>query len=230
MVFSMSRCFREPPPNFTGLNPNEPIEIHRRNLPHWRQPGATYFVTYRLSDSLPEARAEQLREYREEWKRENPSPHTEVQLRAYAKLFSTRVEGWLDEGAGCCALGDHVNARLVDSTLRFFDGGRYHLFCSVVMPNHMHAIVKPLGENCLDEIWESWKKFSATGLAKKGVKTRPVWFSEGYDRIIRDVEHLQRVVRYIGRNPIKIGLTREETFCRICDDWIAAGWDWMDEE
>lgn len=226
----MSCSFRDPPPNFGGLNPYEPIEVHSRNLPHWRQRGATYFVTCRLSDSLPKAKVDQLREYREEWELENPKPQTDEQLREYAKLFSTRVEGWLDEGAGCCALGNHANGELVDSTLRHFDGDRYRLFCSVVMPNHIHAIVKPLGENDLDEIWESWKKFSATRLSKQGVEIRPVWFSEGYDRIIRDMEHLQRVVRYIGRNPIKVGLSREATFCRICDDWLADGWDWMDGE
>lgn len=226
----MARSFRDLPPHFAGLNPQEPIEIHRRNLPHWRQQGATYFVTYRLSDSLPEERAAQLREYREEWERENPKPHTDEQLSEYAKLFSTRVENWLDGGAGCCALRSHANAELVDSALRHFDGERYRLFCSVIMPNHIHAIVKPLGKNGLDEIWESWKKFSATRLSARGVEIRPVWSSEGYDRIIRDVEHLQRVVRYIGRNPGKIGLSREETFCRICDDWMAEGWDWMDEE
>jgi len=227
---SKSRVFRDPPPGFAGLDPTKPIEIHRRNLPHWRQKGATYFVTYRLSDSLQKAKVDQLRELREDWEQKNPSPPTDDQLQEYAKLFATRVEGWLDEGAGCCALEDHENAGLVDSALRHFEGDRYHLFCSVIMPNHIHAVVKPLGGNCLDEIWESWKKFSATRLSEKGVKIRPIWFSEGYDRIVRDVEHLQRVVRYIGRNPGKIGLEKEETFCRICDEWITDGWDWMDEE
>ena len=33
------------------------------NLPHWRQDGVTYFVTFRLADSLPQAKLD-------EWVRE----------------------------------------------------------------------------------------------------------------------------------------------------------------
>ncbi len=38
-------------PNF--LSGDQPLEIHRRRLPHWQQNGVCYFVTWRLGDSLP---------------------------------------------------------------------------------------------------------------------------------------------------------------------------------
>src|SRR2546422_373041 len=37
---------------------SQPTDIavrHRGRLPHWESPGATYFVTFRLADSLPRA-------------------------------------------------------------------------------------------------------------------------------------------------------------------------------
>src|SRR5438552_189457 len=37
---------------FRGLDKHAPIKITRRHLPHWEQPGATYFVTFRLADSV----------------------------------------------------------------------------------------------------------------------------------------------------------------------------------
>ena len=43
-----------PPPGFRGLNPEQPVQIYYRHLPHWRQAGATYFVTFRLADALPQ--------------------------------------------------------------------------------------------------------------------------------------------------------------------------------
>jgi hypothetical protein len=43
------------PPGFRGLDPNLPIRFYQRHLPHWRQVGATYFVTFRLADSIPQA-------------------------------------------------------------------------------------------------------------------------------------------------------------------------------
>ncbi|MDH3718696.1 MAG: hypothetical protein OES79_11305, partial [Planctomycetota bacterium] len=46
----------EPPPGFRGLHPDLLIEIYIRTLPHWRQKGATYFVTFNLSDALPTAK------------------------------------------------------------------------------------------------------------------------------------------------------------------------------
>jgi len=30
-----------------AFDPNADVEVRQRNLPHWRQPGATYFVTFR---------------------------------------------------------------------------------------------------------------------------------------------------------------------------------------
>ena len=38
---------------FRGLDPQQPIVQKHGHLPHWEQSGATYFVTFRLADSLP---------------------------------------------------------------------------------------------------------------------------------------------------------------------------------
>src|SRR5881394_1353272 len=48
---------------FRGLDPQQPIVQKRGHLPHWEQPGATYFVTFRLADSLP---ADVLAQWRDE--------------------------------------------------------------------------------------------------------------------------------------------------------------------
>lgn len=48
------------PPNFRGLDPDKPIRVYYRYLPHWRQDGATYFVTFRLGDALPQEKLEYL--------------------------------------------------------------------------------------------------------------------------------------------------------------------------
>ena len=40
-------------PQFQPFDPKGPLQIYLRNLPHWRQPGATYFVTFRQDDSIP---------------------------------------------------------------------------------------------------------------------------------------------------------------------------------
>gem|GEM_PF-1756954 len=57
----------DPPPGFRGLDPDQPIEIYKRNLPHWRQTGATYFVTFCLGDALPGSKKSQLKSMRRDW-------------------------------------------------------------------------------------------------------------------------------------------------------------------
>lgn len=44
------------------FNPEENIEKYRGILPHWRQTGVTYFVTFRQADSLPVGKLEALQE------------------------------------------------------------------------------------------------------------------------------------------------------------------------
>jgi hypothetical protein len=40
---------------FAPFDEHRAVWVYRRNLPHWRQDGATYFVTFRLHDSIPKA-------------------------------------------------------------------------------------------------------------------------------------------------------------------------------
>src|SRR5688572_23192178 len=41
-------------PPFVPLREDRPARTYERNLPHWRQEGVTYFVTFRLADSIPQ--------------------------------------------------------------------------------------------------------------------------------------------------------------------------------
>ncbi|MFH1497630.1 MAG: hypothetical protein ABII82_07365, partial [Verrucomicrobiota bacterium] len=43
------------------------VRITRHNLPHWDQQGATYFVTFRLGDSLPGTLLAQWKSERDDW-------------------------------------------------------------------------------------------------------------------------------------------------------------------
>ena len=43
------------------------IRIYERNLPHWRQDGCTYFVTFRLADSIPVGVRQELEHEKKLW-------------------------------------------------------------------------------------------------------------------------------------------------------------------
>src|SRR5947209_9089057 len=92
----------QPPPGFHGLHADKPVTMYHRHLPHWRQEGATYFVTFRLADALPQSKLEQLRFFREQWEREHPPPRSEKDWEEFARQITRRTEAWMDEGYGEC--------------------------------------------------------------------------------------------------------------------------------
>jgi len=111
---------------------DEPRLIIRQgaNLPHWRMEGATYAVTFRLADSLPQDVLKDWKREREEIVRraeEMGRPLTRFDHRKLDKLHSERVESWLDRGHGSCILRDPRIAQLVRDAMLFFDGERYEL-------------------------------------------------------------------------------------------------------
>jgi putative transposase len=53
--------------SFQPFQPKGLLETYRLSLPHWRQPGVTYFLTTRLADSLPYGKVEALREECHQW-------------------------------------------------------------------------------------------------------------------------------------------------------------------
>ena len=196
------------PPGFQGLREDKPLRVYLRHLPHWRQDGATYFVTFRLCDSLPQEKLRELAVCRSEWDRLHPRPHNDGALQQLSREVMQRIEAWLDQGMGSCVLRDSAAAAEVASAMRYFDGSRYELACHVVMSNHVHAIVRPLvdDDDPLEIVLKSWKGYTARQINQRLGRRGQLWQREGFDRIIRDEEHLYRCIQYIGSNPVKAGL------------------------
>ncbi len=195
---------------FKPFDEHGPLKQTRRHLPHWEQPGATYFVSFRLADSVPDKVLQQWHEEREQWLRHHPQPWNWPTTRDYIRLCEENRENWLDQGHGSCLLRENEAAQAVTDTLRHFDSERYVLDAFVVMPNHVHAIVKPLGEHSLSAILHSWKSFSAKGVNRASGREGAVWMEESFDTIIRDSEQLEGTRDNIARNPVKAGLAEGE--------------------
>ncbi len=148
-------------------NPDEPVErLPGGNLPHWRQEGVLYFVTFRLADSLPEDRLKELRVEREKWLGAHPEPWSRADRTMYYKLFIDTIHEWLDQGAGSCIFANKEHRRIVEGTLSHFDEIRYELGNYVVASNHVHVLVGPTGGHSLAKILHSWKSFSSNELTK----------------------------------------------------------------
>ena len=213
------------PPGFQGLREDQPLETYVRHLPHWRQEGATYFVTFRLGDSLPQNKLDELVALRLDWERRHKQPDSRDTLEQLAREATQRTERWLDQGMGSCLLRDQSNATILTDSMHYFDNDRYELGAYVVMPNHAHAIVRPLKhlEYPLEEILGSWKQFSSRRINARIGQNGNLWQEESYDRIIRDEVHLYRCLQYIGRNPSNAGLSGTCPLW-VRPEWQALGW------
>jgi REP element-mobilizing transposase RayT len=194
-----------------GFSPHDDkVSIRNRgHLPHWEASGATYFVTFRLADSLPQHALKRILFARED------IPSTAAQMgreisdserKRLWKLHTRRIEKYLDAGAGACSLENGAVAKVVADSLRQFHGVRYQLFAWCVMPNHVHVIFRMLSGNTLPAILHSWKSFSAKQANEILHRSGEFWQREYYDRLIRDISEFHRAVQYVVDNPNKAGL------------------------
>jgi len=185
------------------FDPHASVAKLSGNLPHWRQVGATYFVTFQTADSLPQDKLEQWTRERTAWLQQHPEPHTAAQRHEYHELFTQRLQAWLDAGYGTCCLARSGVQHVVEQALQHFDGDRYRLDAFVVMPNHVHVLVTPLGEHRLSEIIHSLKSFSAHEIGKLTGHRGAFWQKEYFDHMVRNAEQLGRIRSYILDNPMR---------------------------
>jgi len=189
----------------------------RGRLPHWEKENATYFVTFRLDDSLPKMVLERIDSKRESLVKTDKELRRELTTseRKRIKQLTTKVvERYLDNGVGACHLKHPAVAGIVADALRHFDNRRYRLFAWCVMPNHVHVVVRVFPGRTLAEVVHSWKSFTAKRANELLNLSGGFWQREYYDHLVQDDSEFERAVRYVAENPDKAGL----------HNW---GWVWV---
>lgn len=215
----------DPPPGFRGLDPDCPIDIYTRHLPHWRQPGATYFVTFHLADALPLAKRNELASMRREWELRHPPPRSEAEWTEFAKTIFRTIERWIDAGHGECWFRKPQYAEELHRSILHFHQERYEIGCFTIMANHCHLVIRPFDGFDLEVEVGAMKSVVANFVSKREDSRGPLWQEESYDRIVRDPEHLYRVVQYIGDNPRRAGIPIQDWHRWMNPNWQAQGWD-----
>jgi 4-hydroxy-3-methylbut-2-en-1-yl diphosphate synthase IspG/GcpE len=199
-------------------------------LPHWRIPGATYSVTFRLKDSLPKTLQLDYQEQKEILIKRLQEIESKAGSRSatealstirgqISNLHETVMEDALNRGEGSCHLKNPEIATIVEGALKHFNGSRYDLLAWSVMPNHVHAVIRPADGHELNEILHAWKSFTAKKanelLGLKGA----FWQEEYYDHLIRDGEDFKHQVKYVLLNPAKGSASGEWTGSKYGASW-----------
>jgi putative DNA methylase len=180
----------------------------RGYIPHFDGGEIAQTISFHLADSLPQA-------VLEKWKRElaqDARTNSDSILRK-------RIEHYLDQGYGACALRAEPVANLVQESLLRFDGERYRLSAWIVMPNHVHLLLTPCAEWSLSQIMKDMKSFTSHEANKILGRRGQFWMEEYFDRYIRDAKHFSNAIAYIENNPVKAGL------CARPEEWpFSSAW------
>lgn len=200
------------------FDPESDVFIVERNLPHWSQPGAVTFITWRTEDSMPKPVLDQWFDDRNRWLQAHgidlTAPNWRDQVMKLvpreSKEFLDRLwNHWhdtLDAGRGACVLRRADLARIVADSLHYFDNQRYLMLDFVVMPNHVHLMASFPDEKAMLAQCESWKHFTATQINRRLGQKGRFWQQDAFDHLVRTEEQFQYLRRYIADNPEKARL------------------------
>jgi putative transposase len=224
-------------PPFIPFDERRATHIYQRNLPHWRQEGVSYFVTFRLGDSIPEAvrcgweeeKALWLKARgilydgeRGSWNAAIKKLPVEQQFR-FQQHFNRQVQSCLDPGSGECHLQTPECLATVRAKIFGDDGTRHHVSDFVIMPNHVHLLVTPVSGEELEMILKSVKGASAVECNRLLNRSGTFWQADSYDHIVRSLEQVHEYRTYIADNPAKAGINLPP------EAYYVAGWmdDWF---
>ena len=106
---------------------------------------------------------------------------------------------------------DDENANKVIESLMFFrEQGELKLYGYVVMPDHVHFVVKLEAEGSLPRIIRRFKTHIANAIGQG-----PIWLRGYWSELIGDIKYLEQKLEYIHQNPVKAGLVQNATEYRF---------------
>lgn len=207
----------------------EKKEYYRRHLPHFQQPGQSYFVTWCIYNAIPakvlDNYALQLKVINSQIDNVNKSDKERISqlkieysgirkkyMKAFDDLLHQQSEVIVD-------LSKEENTRIILETLTFWEGKRIENYAICVMNNHVHWVLRIFEKDengkpvYLQDILQSVKRFSANKINDFEKRAGTLWQDESYDTTIRNDLHLHNAIEYTINNPVVAGLVK---------NW----WDW----
>lgn len=208
---------------------NHAKTYYRRHLPHILPHSASYFVTFRLFNSLPRIVVDKIvSDYKLTIRslliKGGDEAKSEINIQR--EIYFKRFDQLMDRSSfGSQWLKQEQIAQIVAETLHYHDGGRYELICFTIMPNHVHVVFNHDIDHTavsVTDILQSIKKYSARRANEMLKRTGySFWQNESYDHVIRSDQEYENVIRYVIYNPVKANL---------CKEWKEWKWMYIKEE
>lgn len=197
-------------------------------LPHIYPVGATFFITFRLADSLPQNTLSSLKQSFQTAEKEilhSEKTKEEKELHIYnlrKKIFGKYEVQLENKPYGACHMNDSKVAQIIWDKIFQYNELYYLIDALCVMPNHVHMLldtsIQILDKKDVDGVpqnfvdvskWMKLIKGGSSFLINKHLnRSGTLWAKESYDHYIRF--HIPgeygRIKNYIANNPIKAGL------------------------
>jgi REP element-mobilizing transposase RayT len=160
------------------------------NLPHLDAGDAIQFVSFVLADAAP--------------KKQLPRNNPGMGIRCMNS--NTLNDQILDKSHGRCILRVPLIANTVLCSILLRDSISHDTLAWVIMPNHVHVLLRQRKDFQLSKVVKQIKAGSAFNIRKIMGIQGPVWQRGYFDRFIRNPEHLRKTVSYIHQNPVRARL------------------------
>jgi REP element-mobilizing transposase RayT len=176
---------------------------YRRRLPHLQKADCDLFVTFCTARRVLPGEARDL-----------VMAHG-LREGGVAELSPVAGEGEDYAGGGARA-----------TLTRVTPAARVLLHAIVVMPDHVHVLLRPLRDRNgwpypLVDILQCFKSATAHRINKLLHTSGPVWEEESFDHVLRSDESLREKAEYIRQNPVRRGLvSRAEDYRWL---WVDSG-------
>jgi len=206
------------------------MKTHYRNrLPHIAPIGATFFVTFRLVDALPQSVVLALKAALESeishLKKEFPNDYIQ-RIPDVRKRNFGKYDQQLDmQPYGACYLKQPEIAGIVAAKMIEYDSTYYDLQTYCIMPNHVHVLFsmaaqvidsqgiwkddRPENYVQLDKVMQLIKGVSSFLVNRKLGRNGKLWFKDSYDHYVRNEKEWLNIASYILQNPVKAGLIQK---------------------
>lgn len=132
------------------------LSFHRRNLPHYYLPNSTYFITFRVKDSIP---LKNLLRIKLKYDKLRSTQKSKSDIN---DNYFYEYDSLLNDFNSCKYLDKRELSNIVKVELHKYDGKEYKLICYSILPNHVHLIFH-LTENArsISKIMQAIKRVSA---------------------------------------------------------------------
>lgn len=195
---------------------------YKIKLPHIQPVGATFFVTFRLYESIPYSMLANLKakytQLIENAKKITSTHSRNYEIFVLRKKYLVEYDHLLHEiKSGPMYMDNLEIMKIVKTEIERFDNDLYQLLAYSVMSNHVHILIDTsiqlddfkdddeleMNYKQLDQIMKRIKGPSAWYVNKHLQRNGKFWERESYDIYIRNEKMLNNVISYILENPVK---------------------------